>query len=177
MTKTGLLALALCMFAASASVFAQQTGEQAGKLERNELLAVGSVAPDWTLSEPSGKSHTLSEYRGSVVVLDFWATWCGPCAQLMPRMQKLQEKYAERGVRVFGVNAWERADPSTAMSEKRLTYTLLLNGERIARSYGVINLPVVYIVGVDGKIIFRHEGVEDKNLGKTIEKHLKEHGK
>jgi thiol-disulfide isomerase/thioredoxin len=177
MVRTGILALALCVVFTSAGAFSQQEGKQAGQLQKNELLAVGTDAPDWTLNDPSGKPHKLSDYRGSVVILDFWATWCGPCAQLMPKMQKLQDKYAEKGVRVFGVNAWERADPVSIMMQKRLTYSILLNGERIASSYGVINLPVVYVVGVDGKIIHRHEGLEDKNLGKIIEKHLKENGK
>jgi thiol-disulfide isomerase/thioredoxin len=177
MVRTGILALALTVVITSAGAFAQQDGKQWSQLKQNELLAVGAEAPDWTLNDPSGKPHKLSDFRGSVVVLDFWATWCGPCAQLMPKMQKLQDKYAERGVRVFGVNAWERADPVSFVTQKRLTYTNLLNGEQIAASYGVINLPVVYIVGVDGKIIHRHEGLEDKNLGKIIEKHLKENGK
>jgi thiol-disulfide isomerase/thioredoxin len=142
--------------------------------EDNKLLAVGDLAPDWKLADATGRTHSLSDYRGRVVVLDFWATWCGPCAALMPRMQKLHDKLLDKGAIVFGVNAWERNDPVAYMKKKRLTYGLLLKGEEIAPAYGIINLPVVYVIGVDGKIIYRHEGIDDKDLGKLIEKHLPE---
>ena len=140
--------------------------------DSNKLLAVGTPAPDWKLTDAAGKTHSLSDYRGRVVVLDFWATWCGPCEALMPRMQKLQDKLGDKGAVVFGVNSWETNDAVAYMKKKRLSYGLLLKGEEIAPPYGVINLPVVYVVGTDGKIIYRHEGIDDKDLGKLIEKHL-----
>jgi thiol-disulfide isomerase/thioredoxin len=142
--------------------------------EDNKLLAVGKLAPDWKLSDAAGRTHSLSDYRGQVVVLDFWATWCGPCAALMPRMQQLHDKFRDRGAVVFGVNAWETGDAPALMKEKRFTYGLLLRGEEIAPAYGIINLPVVYVIGTDGVIIYRNEGIDDKDLGKLIEKYLKE---
>jgi thiol-disulfide isomerase/thioredoxin len=142
----------------------------------NKLLALGQLAPDWKLSDAGGVTHSLSDYRGQVVVLDFWATWCGPCAALMPRMQKLQDKFRDRGVVVFGINAWETGDAPALMKQKHFTYGILLKGEEIAPAYGIINLPVVYVVGTDGRIVYRHEGIDDKDLGKLIEKYLKERG-
>jgi thiol-disulfide isomerase/thioredoxin len=138
-----------------------------------KLLAVGESAPDWQLADVEGKTHSLAEYRGKVVVLDFWATWCGPCAEVMPRMQRLHEKYKEKGVVVLGVNSWERSDPVALMTKRRYSYGLLLKGEGIAESYNVMSLPVVYIIGVDGKVIYCHEGVDDKNLSSLIEKYFK----
>jgi peroxiredoxin len=142
--------------------------------EDNKLLAVGDLAPDWKLVDAEGVTHSLSGYRGQIVVLDFWATWCAPCAALMPRMQKLHDKFKDRGAVVFGVNAWEKNDAAALMKKRRFTYGLLLKGEEIAPAYGIINLPVVYIVGADGRIIYRHEGIDDMDWGKLIEKHLKE---
>jgi thiol-disulfide isomerase/thioredoxin len=139
------------------------------------LLPVGMAAPDWELPDKEGKLHLLSEYRGKVVVLDFWATWCGPCAEVMPRMQKLHEKYADKGVVVFGVNSWEKSDPVALMQKKRFTYGLLLKGEDLAEAYKITTLPVVYIIGDDGRIIYCHEGADDKHLDSLIEKHLKTH--
>ena len=107
-------------------------------------------------------------------MLDFWATWCKPCERLMPRMQKLHEKYGGKGVVVFGVNTREQRDPVALMRQKRLTYGLLLKGEEIARDYGVINLPVVYVIGADGTIIYRHEGLGGEDLSRVVEKHLNE---
>jgi len=137
----------------------------------SKLLAVGEIAPEWQLTDAEGKVHSLSEYRGTVVVMDFWATWCGPCAEVMPRMQKLHEKYKDRGVEVFGVNAWEKEDPLTLMRKKHYTYGLLLKGEEIADRYGISLLPVVYIIGADGRILYRHEGVA-KDFATVIEKQL-----
>jgi peroxiredoxin len=138
-----------------------------------KLLPIGDAAPDWRLFDAEGKTHSLAEYRGKVVVMDFWATWCGPCALVMPRMQKLHEKFADKGVVVLGVNAWEKSDPVTLMKKKQFTYELLLKGEEIADAYKITILPVIYIVGPDGKIIYCHEGPSDKNLATLIEKYLK----
>lgn len=139
------------------------------------LLPVGETAPDWQLTDAEGKVHSLSEYRGRVVVLDFWATWCGPCKEVMPRMQKLYEKFKDQGVVVFGVNSWEKKDPIELMKQKRYSYGLLLKGEEIAEAYKVTTLPAVYMIGTDGRIIYCHEGVDDKNLASLIEKYLKAH--
>jgi thiol-disulfide isomerase/thioredoxin len=141
-----------------------------------KLLKVGETAPDWQLNDAEGKTHSLSEYRGKVVVMDFWATWCGPCAEVMPRMQKLHEKFADQGVVVFGVNSWEKNDPVALMKKKSYSYELLLKGEGIAEAYKVTLLPVVYIIGVDGRVIYCHEGLDDKNLSSVIEKYFKANG-
>src|SRR6266404_7436801 len=141
--------------------------------EKNKLLAVGATAPDWELSGADGKLQSLAQYRGKVVVLDFWATWCGPCTEVMPQMQKLHEKYKDKGVAVFGVSSWEQKDPAAFMKEKRYSYGLLLKGEDIAERYGVATLPAVYIIGADGRVIYRHEGVA-KDFGSIIKKQLRD---
>ena len=143
--------------------------------ERPALLSVGDPAPDWRLSDPTGKTHSLSDYRGKVVVLDFWATWCGPCIRAMPGLQALHEKYGGRGAVVFGVNAWEESDAAEFMRRSGYTYGLLLKGEGIAAAYRVGMLPTLYVIGVDGRIIHRVSGIDDRLAG-LIEKHLREHG-
>lgn len=140
------------------------------------LLPVGQTAPDWRLPGAEGKTHSLSSYRGKIVVMDFWATWCIPCAAVMPRMQKLHQKFADKGVVVFGVNSWENGDAVALMKQKGYSYELLLNGEQITQAYKVTTLPVVYIVGLDGEIIYCHEGEDQKDLSTVIEKYLKEKG-
>jgi thiol-disulfide isomerase/thioredoxin len=150
-------------------------GPKSSSKQTMKLLPVGESAPDWQLTDAEGKVHSLSEYRGKVVVLDFWATWCGPCKDVMPRMQKLYEKFKDQGVVVFGVNSWEKKDPVEVMKQKRYSYGLLLKGEEIAEAYKVTSLPAVYMIGADGRIIYCHEGVDDKNLASLIEKYLKAH--
>jgi thiol-disulfide isomerase/thioredoxin len=141
--------------------------------KRPELLAVGETAPEWTLTDSSGKAHTLSSYRGKVVVLDFWATWCGPCVKTMPEIQTLYDKFKGRGVEVFGVNAWEESNSPVYFKEKGYTYGLLLNGETITKSYRVSNLPTIYVIGNKGEIIYRSV-MPDSNLTAAIEQYLKE---
>jgi cytochrome c biogenesis protein CcmG/thiol:disulfide interchange protein DsbE len=163
-------ALFLCCVATVVHPF--HRGAAKGDEKKSGLLAVGDPAPEWTLADPAGKTHALSEYRGRVVVLDFWATWCGPCAKVMPRLEKLQKKYGGRGLVVIGVSSWDTGDPAALMKKRGITYTLLLKGEEMAPSYGVTSLPVVYVIGADGKVLYSHAGPDTKNLDELMEKQL-----
>jgi peroxiredoxin len=162
----GLLILALPNFGINVGAQKSESSKR-----KTKLLEVGATAPDWELSDADGNRQTLAQYRGKIVVLDFWATWCGPCAEIMPQMQKLHEKYKDRGVAVFGVSSWEKSDPLGLMRKKHYTYGLLLRGEDITERYGVEILPAVYIIGSDGRVIYRHEGVAT-DLGSFIKKQL-----
>lgn len=139
--------------------------------ERLTLLALGELAPDWTLYDATGRTHSLSEYRGKVIVLDFWATWCGPCIRTMPEIQRLHEKYSSNDLIVFGVNCWEESNSTTYMKAQGFTYGLLLKGEDIAKAYHVDTLPTVYVIGGDGKILYRSIGVGD-DLSSFLAKHF-----
>ncbi len=126
--------------------------------QRPGLLAVGSEAPDWTLSAPDGKKVSLKSLRGKVVVLDFWATWCGPCKRAMPGIQKLHRHYKGKPVEIIGVNCWERGDAPAYMKQKKFTYGLLLKGDDVAEAYKVSGIPTFYVIGPDGKIVHRASG-------------------
>ena len=167
------LALSCLLLAADAPSTARDGGGANG---RAGLLAVGDPAPDWTLRDPEGRAHTLAEYRGRVVVLDFWATWCALCSKVMPRMEKLHRKYRGQGVAVFGVSSFETGDPVAVMKKKNCTYGLLLKGEEIAPAYGVETLPVVCVIGPDGRVVYSHAGADHKDLDDVIEKQLKRQG-
>lgn len=142
--------------------------------------AVDTQAPDWTLKDPAGGEHTLSKLRGSVVVMDFWATWCVPCTMAMPHVQRLHERFAGRPVRVFGVNCWENADAAAYMAKHKYTYTLLLDGDDAAQAYDVNGIPAFFIIGVDGRILHTAVGFSPDHAEKfaaIIDEHLKAHGK
>jgi thiol-disulfide isomerase/thioredoxin len=140
------------------------------------LLALGEPAPNWKLSDPDGNVHSLSDYRGKIVVLDFWATWCGPCIRAMPSLQKLSQEYKDRGVVVFGLNTWEESNAVEFMKRSGYTYGLLLKAEEVAAAYRVSTLPTLYVINVDGTIIHRLNGI-DENLSTVIERYLKEQGR
>jgi thiol-disulfide isomerase/thioredoxin len=145
---------------------------------RDPLLEVGSAAPEWTLKDAEGKEVSLKSLRGKLVLLDFWATWCGPCRQAMPSVQKLYEKYKARPVAVFGVNCYERGpnvDPVGFMKKGGFTYPQLLQGSDVARTYKAVGIPTFYLIAPDGKILLAFSGFSasgEQQLEATIEREL-----
>ncbi len=137
-----------------------------------QLLNVGDTAPEWKLTDAAGNTRSLSDLRGKIVVLDFWATWCGPCIRAMPSLQSVHDRYGTLGVEVFGVNVWEESNAAEFMKRNGFTYGLLLKGETVADAYHVPSLPTLYIIGPDGTIIHWAKGLEE-NLDALIENHLK----
>jgi peroxiredoxin len=95
----------------------------------------------------------------------------------MPDMQKLHETYRGRGVEIVGVNAWEESNAAAYMKEKGYTYTLLLAGETVAEAYHVSTLPTIYVIGPEGKIVYRGGLTDAGTLARLFEKKLKEAGK
>jgi thiol-disulfide isomerase/thioredoxin len=120
------------------------------------LLPIGSNAPDWELETPDGRTVTLKSLRGKVVLLDFWATWCGPCKMAMPGLQRLHKRFKGKPVAIYGVNCREsrrNADPMAYIKRAGFTYPQLLHGDAVAIAYRVGGIPCFYIIGADGKIL------------------------
>jgi peroxiredoxin len=152
--------------------------------ETKGLLAVGTVAPEWTLTDPQGRIHSLSDYRGKIVVLDFWATWCVPCRRSMPELQAIHEKFKHRGVVLLGIDVGEGAgdsgNPVAFMKSLKLTYGLLLKGNATGKSYMAAVLPTLYVIGPDGKILHAEFGFRTNTraeLTELIEKQLNSQAK
>ncbi|HWB18716.1 MAG TPA: TlpA disulfide reductase family protein, partial [Phycisphaerales bacterium] len=128
----------------------------------NAKLRIGDVAPDWDAKDPSGNTHTLSQYKGKVVLMDFWATWCGPCKAAMPGIQKLYDKFKDQDFVAFGLSVNDNGDPAAYMKSKNYTYTCLLNGENVIGPYGVGPLPQFFLIGRDGKVLYHAAGYDEK---------------
>lgn len=131
-------------------------------------VSVGSMAPDFraaSLVPGDTGTYTLADYRGQVVLLNLWATWCGPCVVEMPSIQRLYDRYRSRGLRVVGVSV---DDPPFAgrvrafVAEHRLTFDILHEGSgRIEQTYRSRGLPATYIIARDGRIRVIRQGATD----------------
>ncbi len=136
--------------------------EEAESAQSTPPLAfrAGDQAPEFKLTSLAGTEVTLDSLKGKVVLLDFWATWCGPCKQIMPVIQKLSEEFKDKGVAIFGVNTWEKKDgvAKTYMESKKYTYGCLLAGEELAKTYGITGIPTLILINKDGTIAFAEMG-------------------
>ena len=172
--------LALGLIAGAASIVPGLSADAADNSATRVMRAapaLGAELTGWTFKHPSGESHSLSDYRGKVVVLDFWATWCGPCKRAMPGMQKMHDKYKDRGVVVIGMNTFDRSgDPAAYMKKQGYDYTLLLNTDSAAEKYGVRSIPTFFVAGADGKLAWQGSGggksTHDKII-RTVERELR----
>ena len=115
----------------------------------------GQPAKDFTLATLDGRHVTLSKLRGQVVVLDFWATWCGPCRRWLPTVAKLSRELAGKGVKVFAVNLHEPVPQvRSCIGQSKIVVPLLLDTDgRIGLDYGAQSIPLTVIIGRDGKIV------------------------
>jgi len=120
----------------------------------DESALKGQAAPDFTLNDLEDKPVKLSDLKGSVVVLDFWATWCGPCVASMPNLQKLYEEKSADGLRVYAVNLQEeKAQVTEFLKSKNLTLPVLLDTKgEVGNQYQVQSIPFTLIVGKDGVV-------------------------
>ena len=150
------LLMAVCLLSCS-------RGGNGGK--KSSLAQTAGTAPDFVLKDIGGKNVQLSQYRGKMVVVEFWATWCPPCKATIPGLIAVQEKYAGKGLVVFGVSIDEGDDVRSKLSafskEHRINYPVLLGSEEVSRAYGVMSIPATFLVGKDQKIISAYKGYVD----------------
>ena len=124
----------------------------------------GQKAEDFTLSDLAGKSLRLSSLKGKVVLIDFWATWCGPCRIEMPSIQKLHREFKDRGLVVLGVNAGEEATAVRPFLKKYgYDFRILLDHDQaVGRRYQVDGIPTMFIIDKGGTISSHFVGVRDE---------------
>ncbi|GET20031.1 thiol:disulfide interchange protein [Prolixibacter denitrificans] len=141
--------------------------------DQRRVTGIGAVAPDFTMNDPDGNPFTLSSLRGKYVLLDFWASWCGPCRQENPNVVKVYNEYKDKGFTVLGVSldrdhdAWVKAIKDDHLTWHQVSDLQYWNN-KVAREYGVTSIPHSLLLDKDGKIIA-------KNLrGPALEQKLKE---
>jgi len=141
--------------------------------------AVKGPAPNFTLKSLGGKNLKLSEMSGNVVLINFWASWCGPCREEMPLLNALHNKYAPLGFTVLGVNVEEDVDGAMSfLKNVPVDFPILLdNTNKVSKQYKVIAMPTTVVVDRDGNMRYLHEGYkpgDEKKYRQMIKKLVRE---
>jgi peroxiredoxin len=120
----------------------------------------GQAAPDFALKSSTGENLRLSEYRGDVVMINFWATWCGPCRQEMPLLDELYTRYQRVGFNLLGVNIDDDSGKAMAMIEELgVNFPVLFDSRKeVSKMYQVGAMPVTVIVDRAGQVRYVHQG-------------------
>src|ERR1700716_4674038 len=128
-------------------------------------IAKSTVAPDFSLESLEGKTMRLSDFRGKAVLLNFWATWCGPCKIEMPWFVELQQKYGSQGLQIVGVAMDDASKEDIAKFAKDMgvNYPVLIGKEAVGDSYGgILALPETFFIGRAGKDVDKILGLRGK---------------
>lgn len=146
-------------------------------IELRQRIEPGRLAPEFTLARRDSSLVSLADYRGKVVVLDFWASWCRPCRASFPWVREFYEEYREKGVEIIGVSIDEnKASWEKALDEERLPWPQVIDEiekgrSRVGGLYHVLAVPMFVVVDKEGKIVVRAH-MEKKELSAVVEKVL-----
>ncbi|MGH8544060.1 MAG: TlpA family protein disulfide reductase [Vicinamibacteria bacterium] len=147
----------------------------ASQSEPKDIL--GKKAPEFQLDSITGENLRLSALRGKVVVLDFWAVWCGPCQDSMPFFQDLQDRYGKLGLEVVGLHVNDRMPPAPEVKEYldslSIRYRNVVSTTEVDDSFLVYAMPTTYILDRKGILQKRHIGFNPKTAPERIEKEVK----
>jgi len=131
-------------------------------------------APDFLLVDMDGEKHSLKQYRGKVVLINFWATWCPPCIHEMPSMENLYTKFKSHNFIILAINQWEDEERVFEFMGQLKTipsFTVLFDPDsKVSSAYKVQGLPSSYIIDKQGRIVYRAKGGRDFDHPVIVEK-------
>ncbi|MGH9396562.1 MAG: TlpA family protein disulfide reductase [Terriglobia bacterium] len=127
------------------------------------------MAPALSVTDLQGQNISLNDYRGKVVILDFWATWCGPCRMEIPGFVQLQQKYGPEGLQIIGISMDTGPQPVREFyTQFKMNYPVAMGNEKLGELYGgIIGLPTTFVIGRDGRIYDKIPGAVEPGLFET----------
>ena len=165
------LALVVIVLLVGVSVYLVSSSSSRPPSEVPKSVVVGDQAPDFQLEDTKGSKISLSGLRGKVVLVNFWATWCPPCIEEMPSMERLNEVMGNDDFVMLAINTEQNGRSVVADFLKKNPYTfpiLLDDKGDVQKRYGVFKFPESFIVGKDGKVVEKIIGPLDWSSAKTI---------
>jgi thiol-disulfide isomerase/thioredoxin len=139
------------------------------------LLPRDTIAPPWSLTSLKDEKVSLSDFKGKLILIDFFYKSCYPCLQALPAIQALNDKYGKDGLKVIGIDPFDKKESDIAefLSKRGISYTVLLAEKEFAKTYHVSGYPTLYLISKEGKIIYVQEGYK-KGIEETLEKIIRE---
>lgn len=138
----------------------------------------GQPAPDFTLKSVQGKKVSLKDFKGSVVLLDFWAVWCGPCKSSLPFLEGLAAKYRKKGFAVVGLHVDDRMplldEVKQFLRENKVRYTNLVSTFEVDEAFQVYSMPTSFLIDRDGTFHSVHVGFHPVRTPPILEAHVRE---
>jgi len=144
--------------------------EQPKERRETKKKSIFIEVADFTLSTLDGNTMALSDFKGKVVILDFWATWCGPCRIEIPGFVELQREYGEMGLQILGVSLdgeVKREEVEDFCRRYYVNYPVLMDNGEVARSFNVTAIPTTYIIDREGNLFKKYIGAREKEMFKN----------
>lgn len=134
----------------------------------------GQPAPNFKVISTTGQTISRENYRGHVLILDFFATWCQPCRQSIPHLVEMNRKYGKQGLQILGISVDEDGERAVKMfaEEFRVNYPLALAGDPMTRAYGIRSVPIMYLVDKKGIIVEVNRGFSNE-MARSVEQTIK----
>lgn len=137
-------------------------------------LRAGQPAPNFKVITTSGQPVSMDNYRGYVLVIDFFATWCPPCNESIPHLIDINRKYGKQGLQILGLSMDEDGEQivKSFIDERRINYPVALASEQVQIDYGIVSVPVMFVIDKKGKVSEIYRGYSDET-GRSMEALIK----